>query len=232
MIPVILIPVKEQIRAKSRLSDLMTAAERAALAWAMFEDLIAALRPLPNPVILATNSRRAAERIASLSWRVIWEESQTSESASVDQASRILASEGIAAVLRLPADIPLAQSGDIAALFAALPAAEPSAVMVPSLDGRGTNALLRTPPGLFPSMFGPDSFHLHLLAATRAGVTPRIVENPRLALDVDTPADLNRFLAYETEGETWSILKKLDIPERLARYDVRRDSNARIAGNP
>jgi 2-phospho-L-lactate guanylyltransferase len=231
MIPVILIPVKEQIRSKSRLSGLMTVEERAALAWAMFEDLISALRPLPYPVTLVTDSCRAVERVDCLAWRIIWEEWQTSESVSVDHASRILSSEGARAVLRLPADIPLAQSGDIMALLSGLIAA-PSAVMVPSLDGRGTNALLRTPPCLFPSMFGPDSFTLHLQAAARAGVTPTIVDNPRLALDLDTPADMIRFLAYETDGETCRILKKLDLPERLARYDMRRDSNARVAGNP
>jgi 2-phospho-L-lactate guanylyltransferase len=231
MIPVILIPVKEQMRAKSRLSELLTAEERASLAWAMFEDLISALRPLRYPVILVTNSRRAIERVSGLAWRAIWEESQTSESASVDHASRIVSSEGTRAVLRLPADIPLAQSGDIAALFAGLTTG-PSALMVPSLDGSGTNALLRTPPCLFPSMFGPDSFNLHLQAAARAGVTPCIINNPRLALDVDTPADVIRFLAYETDGETYRFLKKLELPERLARYDLRRDSNARIAGNP
>ncbi len=44
----------------------------------------------------------------------------------------------------------------------------PSVVIVPSHDGTGTNALLRSPPDLFPSHFGPESFALHLKEAETA----------------------------------------------------------------
>jgi len=62
------------------------------------------------------------------------------------------------ALLRLPIDIPLATARDIDALFANMQDA-PATVIVPSRDGTGTNALLRSPPTLFRSHFGPGSSH-------------------------------------------------------------------------
>lgn len=53
--------------------------------------------------------------------------------------------------------------------------------LAPSLDG-GTNVLASTGP--FPFAYGPGSFHRHLAASPGATV----VVDPRLALEVDTPA--------------------------------------------
>jgi 2-phospho-L-lactate guanylyltransferase len=61
---------------------------------------------------------------------------------------------------------------------------------VPSRDGTGTNALLRSPPTLFPSHFGPNSFALHSDEAERSRARVRIIRNPRIALDIDEPDDL------------------------------------------
>jgi len=63
-------------------------------------------------------------------------------------------------------------------------------ILVPSRDGTGTNAILRRPPDIFPSQFGPGSFARHLAAARAAGISWRILENPRIALDLDDPDDL------------------------------------------
>jgi 2-phospho-L-lactate guanylyltransferase len=214
---VVLVPVKEPARAKSRLSSLLRAEERALLCRAMLTDLIRALRPLPYPVALVTNSAGAARQARSLGWQLFWEGEQTSESASIDEASRRLEQKGIKAVLRLPADLPLIRPDDIDDLLSPARCA-PGAVMVPSWNGRGTNALLRTPPTLFPSHFGPDSFALHAGEATAAGAHLRIVENPRLALDIDDPEDIRRFLRQPAEGRTLRVLTKLRVAERLQNY--------------
>jgi 2-phospho-L-lactate guanylyltransferase len=226
----ILVPVKEHARAKSRMAPLLTAEERSALAWAMFEDLIEALSPLPWPVVLVTNSRRASARAGSLGWTVVREEIQLSESASVDAGSQRLAQEGMQAVLRLPADLPLIQTEDVAELLS-LPISAPAAILVPSWDRSGTNALLRTPPDLFPSRFGPDSFALHVRAAAEAGADLRIVENARLALDLDDPSDLSRFLASCADNQTHRTLMGFNILERLANYAAQRDPHLGFAQN-
>jgi 2-phospho-L-lactate guanylyltransferase len=67
---------------------------------------------------------------------------------------------------------------------------ERSALIVPDRHGTGTNALLLTPPDVLASSFGPDSRRRHLAEAQAKGVPAEVVEVDSLALDVDTPDDL------------------------------------------
>ena len=216
----VLVPVKEPANAKRRLAPLLTPAERERIAWAMFEDLARALRSLAAPVATVTDSAQVAERAAGMGWRVMREAKQFSESSSVDAASRQLAREGIEAVLRLPGDLPLIETGDVEELVGC--GLQPgSALMVPAWDLGGTNALLRTPPDLFPSRFGPDSLALHMAEALSAGARVKVIQNRRIALDLDEPGDLARFMEQQTETETWRLLTELQIQERLARCVTR-----------
>lgn len=210
----ILVPVKEHKNAKSRMSTMLAADERALLAKTMFEDVADTLASLSSPVVIVTNSQEAAQQARKLGWRVLWETCQVSESASVDAASAQLRQEGITSVLRLPADLPLVTSADIEQIFAgAMPA--PSAVLVPSGDRMGTNALLRTPPDLFSSRFGHNSFVLHMQEARRSKAQIRVTENSNIALDLDDTSDLRRFLERPSNTRTYQLLQKLAIRERL-----------------
>ena len=187
----ILIPVKGFAAAKQRLSPSYSEHARAALAEALCRDffgVIARVRGVDR-VYVVSNEPLALAWATQRGWHVIAEQQQVSETRSVDAASRICADHGVTSLLRLPADIPLVEPDDVEALFAAAPAA-PGCVIVPSGEGTGTNALLRSPPALFPSHFGPGSFALHKAEAERAGAAIRILHNPRLALDIDEPADI------------------------------------------
>ena len=230
MKPAILVPLKENTRAKSRLSPLLSSHERSQVAWMLLEDLIRALRPLPVPVFLLTSSARAAARADALGWTVIREARQISESVSVDAASRQLKQTGIEAVLRLPADLPQVRAQDVAALLS-VPVEPPCAVLSPSRDRTGTNAILRAPPDLFPSHFGPGSFALHLREAEKAGAQIRIVDNPRLALDLDDAGDVAHLLSQPEEGATYRLLLDLNIRERLSRHAGILDPNQRVGRN-
>ncbi len=115
----------------------------------------------------------------------------------MDYASRLCAERGVVSLLRLPIDIPLVQSEDIEwILKEAEPA--PSVVIVPSRSG-GTNAILRSPPTLFPSHFGPGSLVKHLQEARSRGANCKILRNPRLELDIDEEDDMKALLAYGVE---------------------------------
>ena len=102
-------------------------------------------------------------------------------------------------MLRLPLDLPLIQSSDIDELLAAECQA-PTLVIVPSRDGTGTNAMLRTPPTLFPSHFGNGSFAKHLAEAKRARARVMVRRNARLEMDVDDEADLRALLEHDLSG--------------------------------
>ena len=199
----ILIPVKEFRQAKKRLADHFSPDERAALAQAMchdFFDVVVAVHSADRVFVISTEPG-VLLRARELGWETIPESRQVSESDSVDAASHYCAERGVQALLRLPVDIPLVEPSDIDAVFENLGAA-PSAILVPSNDGTGTNAILRSPPTLFPSHFGPNSFERHVAEAKASGVNAQIFRNPRLELDIDELADLQKLAPLVRPGST------------------------------
>jgi 2-phospho-L-lactate guanylyltransferase len=151
---------------------------------------------LADKIFVITNYEPAMEAASQYGWEVLREETQISESASVDFASRLCAARGVTLLLRLPLDLPLVRATDIDELFA-IECVAPATVVVPSRDGTGTNAILRTPPTLFPSHFGPNSFAKHRSEAENAAAKIIIRRNERLEMDVDDEADLLALLRYD-----------------------------------
>ena len=214
----ILIPVKDLSRAKQRLSFTLSQAERTRLARAMLHDVFAAVARVRAgvTVFVVSSDPHALAEARSRGWQCLPETAQHSESRSVDEASRICTSRGVSALLRLPIDIPLVHAADIEAVFAACPAA-PGAVLVPSQSASGTNALLRTPPDLFPSHFGPGSLGKHLDEASRCRAYARVLRNPRIALDVDDLRDLRALASHRDVGQyTAAVLRELPLRSRAA----------------
>jgi 2-phospho-L-lactate/phosphoenolpyruvate guanylyltransferase len=211
----ILIPVKEFHQAKQRLAMHVSPQHRASLAQAMCADLFRVVSQVRcvNRVFVISKEAWALSEGRSLGWETISESSQTSESQSVDAASHYCASQGVQALLRIPIDIPLTQTHDIDAVFDQLDA-ETDAVIVPSSSGTGTNAILRTPPDLFPSRFGPNSFLLHQAEAARCAARMRVYRNPRLELDVDELEDLKALapqLPHDSATSRWFAAAGLAI---------------------
>ena len=197
----ILIPVKDLARAKRRLAGALPQDARTRLARAMLEDVfhaVAGVRPAASVFVVSSDAGVLAAARAR-GWQCLPETTQRSESDSVDAASRICSARGVTALLRLPIDIPLVRSEDIEALLAASPTA-PGAVLVPSRSAGGTNALLRTPPDLFPSHFGVDSLRKHLREARACGARVELLRNPRIELDVDDEHDLRALAAHDDLG--------------------------------
>lgn len=213
----VLIPIKELTRAKQRLADLMTQKERSALAWLMLEHLfheVARARGYDR-VAVVTLDEAAAQLARRFHFELIKETQQTSESASVDYGSRIVGARGAGSVLRLPIDLPLIAAEDIENILGRIND-QPAIVIVPSRDETGTNAIVRTPPELFPSHFGPNSLAKHLDEARRCGVPCELIHLPRIALDLDGPADLAYLLECGHRSSVNEFLQSLRIDERLA----------------
>ena len=215
----LLLPIKDLRNAKQRLAGVLTPEERFTLAHAMLADTIRAVRGVQHAgrIFMVTNYEPAMRAARENGWEILPEERQISESVSVDAASRQCEERGVTAVLRLPLDLPLVQSRDIDELLVAECAA-PAMLIVPSRDGTGTNAILRTPPTLFPSHFGTGSFAKHCGEAERAGARILKRRNPRLEMDVDDEADLRALMQHDLSGTqtgAWlrdsGLLKKLRL---------------------
>lgn len=212
----ILIPVKDLTRAKQRLAALLTQAERTRLAWAMLTNTLAAAAAVREVDRLAvvTLYAPAIALAEEYGMEVIRETAQISESHSVDFGAQQAQRHGAEAVLRLPLDLPLITSHDISAILAQDRPA-PSVVIVPSRDGTGTNAILRRPPTLFPSHFGAGSLAKHLRASELAQAQCTVFELPRIALDIDDPADVVELLRCGQGTPVYELLQEMNIEERL-----------------
>ncbi len=213
----LLLPIKHLNDAKKRLMGVLTPEERFALAGAMLSDTIRAVRGVKRAekIFVVTNYEPAKSLAEESGWEILQEEQQISESHSVDAASKICEQRGVTALLRLPLDVPLVQASDIDDLLA-LECGDRALVIVPSRDGTGTNAILRTPPTLFPSHFGIGSFAKHVGEAERLGARVIFRRRPRLEMDVDDEADLRMLLKNDLSGtETGRWLHESGVEARF-----------------
>ncbi len=217
----LLVPVKNLENAKTRLDALLSQSERRQLAWVMLEGVltrIAALDTTWNRVMV-TNYDPAIDLARGLGFRVIQEAEQVSESHSVDFASGVLADDGVLGVLRIPLDLPLLTGDALASVMETTvmehAGDEPSAILVPSRDGTGTNAVYRAPPALFPSRFGPDSLSLHRAEARQAGCEPVIVSSDAIGLDIDDPGDIAELVNHGVQCPALDYLRGIGIEDRL-----------------
>lgn len=218
-----LMPVKGFSNAKQRLKPLLDQAARELLAEMMFRDVLRQVtmaRGLAATFVVTGNDQVAAIA-ATAGAEVIREHAETGETAAVDYARVELKNAGCEAVLILPGDMPLVRASDIEEVLGQVTdsAAAPFALLVPSHDRKGTNALLLAPPDVIKLRFGYDSFNFHLSQVTAQGLPIRFIENDHIALDIDEPKDLERFLSYgyESGGSTAlarSLLAKRDASGR------------------
>lgn len=204
-----LLPVKALARAKGRLGPGFDDEQRLAIATALFEDaldLCTSVDFLEWWVVSEDDEvlRRAAE--AGL--KTVTDPGSGLNDAVAAGIAEVVAA-GAGSLTVVPCDVPLAYRGDLVDLLDT--GATSDIVLVPSGGDGGTNALSLSPPGLIEPAFGPGSLRRHIALAERQRYRCSILSLPRLALDVDTPEDVDAFLAAAGEfgGRTAKLLRKL-----------------------
>ena len=199
-----LMPVKGFRNAKQRLASLLSSTAREVLAETMFRDVLRQVRAARGlaRIFVVTGDDKVAGIAMLAGAEVIRERAESGETAAVDFARLEMKNAGCEAVLILPGDMPLVRAADIEQVLMQAPvdAAAPFALLVPSHDRKGTNALLLAPPDIVKLRFGYDSFAYHMSQVTAQGLPIRFMENEHIALDIDEPKDLERFLSYEYDG--------------------------------
>lgn len=188
-----ILPVKSFDAAKQRLADMLGGGARKALAQAMFSDVLATLRRVPelDEIAVVTADRAAESAAAGKRVTVLRDSTQAGQSAAALIGIRHALARGYERVLLVPGDTPLVQPRDLAALVAGTP----GVVIVADRHGTGTNALVLSPPDVIEPAFGPGSFARHVAAAEAAQAQYSVEEIQGLALDVDTPSDLAELAA-------------------------------------
>ena len=187
--------MKDTRFSKQRLSRAFSPALRQRLAIAMFADVMQALCDTPglSGILVVTEDREAATIAGRCNARVVAEGARDGHTGAVMAGARRLAAERRAGMLALPGDIPLVTPAEIEAVLASRGEA-PCCTLVPAHDHRGTNAVLLSPPDAMALQFGGDSFGPHVATANRLGLIVTSLALPGIALDIDDPEDVQRFL--------------------------------------
>lgn len=206
---VALLPAKPLSSAKTRLGSLLDDQARMTLAGAMFADVLSALRGAAglDAVVVVTADPTLAAHARSTGVIVVDEGAARGLNGAVSLGTETAVRLGASAVLVLLSDVPLVTSSDIDELLARAP--RRGALVVPSKEGTGTNAILRQPPTVFPPCFGGRSLERHVATAERADVPCEIVRNVRLGFDLDTPEDLRAFAALASPTTTHRELMRV-----------------------
>lgn len=201
-----LIPVKGFHGAKQRLASQLSLLERSELMKAMVHDVLAEVTRVGRirRTCVVTGSAEVARWVSALSVEVVRESSETGETDAVHFGLDVMKEAGMDAALILPGDIPLLRAEDVEGVLRAASGSPgaPFAVLAPAHDRMGTNALLLAPPDVLRLRFGHDSFRYHLNEASARGVPVNVIENSRIALDIDEPADLRQLIRRLESGRT------------------------------
>lgn len=195
----VLIPVKRFARAKGRLSGMLAAPDRAALARWLAGRVVAAARPWPT--FVACDDDGVAAWAEDAGAEVLWTPG-VGLNGAIDASRSTIGGKGFDHLVVAHSDLPLARRlGDLAT--------EATITLVP--DGRrdGTNVMAMPVTAPIVARYGPRSFAVHLAAAMASGLRVAVRRDPQLSLDVDAPGDLlHPALRRELPG--WVVARLVD----------------------
>lgn len=204
----IVIPAKDPNAAKSRLAPLLSHEARQSLALTLFRETLRFFHAnfAALPLVVVTDSPLLAGEAARVGATVLRDE-RVGLTAAVQQATAWCADHGFTSALVIPSDIGALRRDEIARLIER-PRNRPSVILCPSADEAGTNALLTTPPNVVPIWYGIGSFERFQREAKARGVPVEVLRLADLALDLDTPEDVRRFLDRAPAGPVLDELRR------------------------
>ena len=187
----IIVPHRGLAAAKTRLAPVLDDAEREALALRLLQRVLRVAREACADIVVISPSAALGPVAAAAEARLIVQRGM-GLNAGLEQARADALTDGITTLAVLHGDLPNLEADDVRALISA---ATPAGVAIaPDRLGSGTNGLALTPPDAIGFRFGVGSHAAHLSAAAERGVKVEEVDRPGLAFDLDTPADLARWL--------------------------------------
>lgn len=192
-----ILPVKRFEGAKGRLEPALQAGPRRALAEAMYVDVLTALRRTEAiDRVLVLTADPGAQRVAEGYDAIPLDDpAESGQNRAVLRGVAHARELGATRVLCVAGDTPMLDPAELDALLGRPRTADRYAVIVPDRHMSGTNALLLQPPDVLQPAYGVDSLARHRSLAESNGIAVEIAEVASLALDVDTPDDLEALRA-------------------------------------
>jgi 2-phospho-L-lactate guanylyltransferase len=188
----IIVPHRGLAAAKTRLAPVLDDGEREALARRLLDQVLRVAHEACGDVVVITPSEALAPLVSAAGARLVVQHGLGLND-GLEQAREEAIRDRVTTLLVLHGDLPNLATDDVAALLDALPEGEGAAI-APDRAGSGTNALALRPPEAIRFRFGVGSLAAHRQEAEHRNVPIIEVHRPGLAFDLDTPADLARWI--------------------------------------
>lgn len=211
----VVIPVKKLLKSKSRLSSILSLEERVKLTLNMLQDVLEAIKScskVEETIVLGSDEE--VEKVSKAFKARFMKDLEDELNKSINTATEICMEEGAKALLIIAADLPMLTAMDVDAILSK-EADGPQVAIAPSRDGKGTNALLRTPPNIIPTRYGPNSFLKHLTEARLKNIPVETYRSIGVGLDVDSWEDVAELMRLKGETRTYSYLRKIEVLRKL-----------------
>lgn len=199
-----LVPIKERAACKMRLASTLSSRDRLQLVRALLHHVIHALRNSPGIDHIAVVSPERDDIPADV---VLLARERQGINEDLTQALHDIAVRGATNAVIVPADLPLLEPADVAALLESM---KHSAVTVaPDRHELGTNALALKLPSPLKLSFGEDSYARHLANSRAHRMEPSFLRRRGFSFDIDNAEDLRCLQAYAP----WSAFMRQLRPE-------------------
>lgn len=209
----VVVPVKGE-NPKTRLSALLTPAQRRQLQVAMLEDTLQTLMKarMVGDTFVVSSDANMLEFAKRFGARAITEPGDAGVNSAVSRG--LEETSGYERQVVIPADLPLLAVEDLKA-GPMLAREGAQVVMSPSETFDGTNMLLLTRGVGLPLHYDDDSFRKHFASATARRLRVAVYYSRGVGFDVDRPTDVHRFFKYNKRGSTLTFLgRTLRMPQK------------------
>jgi 2-phospho-L-lactate/phosphoenolpyruvate guanylyltransferase len=216
-----IVPVKPLRLGKSRLSGVLSDDERSVLNRMFLENALYILRATPQigQTLVVSRDPYALAIAREFGARTVLEDGTPNLNNALQRATMLARSFKVNGTLILPADLPLLTQADLDKFIEIhRECAPPCMTINPDRHEDGTNALLISPPGLITYRYGAQSFQHHCQLAHEHQAQLNIVRNANLALDLDTPDDLDLFNSFR--GGVAQVRPAVSLPYKFSPEEI------------
>jgi len=220
----VLVPVKDQVLAKSRLSGVLAPDERRSINHAMLEDVLDAITACSGvEQIVLISDDPAVKLLAEKNSAELFSERDANArnvNEALGAACDELANRRVGRIMIVPSDMPLLRAADLEAILLCGADTRNDVVLGPDSKNDGTNAMLFSPVARPTMRYGPNSFSRYKDDIRRRGLDYAVIRRPGIGQDVDTAADLLAVFdtrhSAECGRQTAEFLYRPEIIERLS----------------
>ena len=209
----IIIPVKNLNKSKLRLVSILNDEERCSLCLAMLNDILGTVlnSKIFEKTVIVSSDKLILDFSKKKGALTFYDGNKSLNSALEFAMQKTVDAKSI---LILPLDVPLIKLKDLEIIIEQGGNSK-AVIIVPSLDGKGTNALFMRPPNIISSKFGLNSFEMHFQEAKNSNIFVKVLKLPTIALDIDTVKDLELFMKFGNGYETKKFLNRIKIFTRF-----------------